>query len=263
MSVGNIRFGIFDPYSDRLEYMVSTRHGGDSAGQYSTGNVALHVGDEQKTVVSNRIRLLRQLGYDIGSLVCMEQIHSNKIYFVTERDKGRGALRLDDAIASTDAIVTTTKDIVLCGFSADCSIAMLYDPIRGLLAIVHCGRKGLLLDTYGTVVDYLKTALGSNPGDLLVAVAPLICGDCYDLDETVAKEIRNIDHADDGLVTIKNGKYHVDLEKGIRGQLSTQGVRQDNIEFSGVCTSCNTDDYYSHHRENRDTGRFGVFATLV
>jgi copper oxidase (laccase) domain-containing protein len=34
------------------------------------------------------------------------------------------------------------------------------------------------------------------------------------------------------------------------------------IEVSGICTACHTDDWYSHRAEKGRTGRFGALISL-
>jgi copper oxidase (laccase) domain-containing protein len=39
-------------------------------------------------------------------------------------------------------------------------------------------------------------------------------------------------------------------------------VKQENIELSGICTSCHTDEFYSERKLGRPTGRFGALLSL-
>ena len=43
--------------------------------------------------------------------------------------------------------------------------------------------------------------------------------------------------------------------------LERAGVRQ--IEISGVCTACHTDEFFSHRAEHGRTGRFGAVMALA
>jgi len=90
-----------------VDAFVTTRHGGVSAGPYATLNLGLHVGDTPADVLVNRRRVAAALGADLGDVVFCNQAHGRRVAVVSEADRGRGAFRLDDAVASTDALVTT------------------------------------------------------------------------------------------------------------------------------------------------------------
>ncbi len=66
--------------------VVSTRHGGVSAGAYGRLNLAGHVGDDVAAVAENRRRLAAELG--VGKLTIADQQHTGQ-----GRGGGRGAGR--------------------------------------------------------------------------------------------------------------------------------------------------------------------------
>jgi len=55
---------------------------------------------------------------------------------------------------------------------------------------------------------------------------------------------------------VDNDGVKLDLWKANAISLKRAGVRQ--IEISGICTGCNTDDWYSHRIEKGKTGRFAA-----
>jgi copper oxidase (laccase) domain-containing protein len=59
---------------------------------------------------------------------------------------------------------------------------------------------------------------------------------------------------------MRDGAIHLDLWSASRALLEAEGVRQ--IEVAGLCTGCNTGDWYSHRAEAGRTGRFGALITL-
>jgi hypothetical protein len=42
----------------------------------------------------------------------------------------------------------------------------------------------------------------------------------------------------------------------------TAGVQEGHMRSAGICTSCNTDLFFSYRRESKITGRFGAFIGL-
>jgi copper oxidase (laccase) domain-containing protein len=57
----------------------------------------------------------------------------------------------------------------------------------------------------------------------------------------------------------KDERDNFDFPAISRGQLVNAGLKDDNIEFSGICTRC-SDEFFSYRRG--DTGRFAVIAGL-
>ena len=54
---------------------------------------------------------------------------------------------------------------------------------------------------------------------------------------------------------IRDEKYYLDVNKILKSQLLTCGIKEENIEFLNKCTCCNTDKYFSYRAEGQ-TGRF-------
>jgi len=91
------------------------------------GNMSLSYGDTRDSL-NNRENFLAGLGINYKDLVCAQQVHGNQVLYVTEKDKGKGALDYHTAIADTDALVTDKKNLPLAVFTADCLSVFLYDP---------------------------------------------------------------------------------------------------------------------------------------
>src|SRR2546430_7186414 len=86
----------FDPLP--VEAMVTTRHGGGSAGRYATLNLSFAVGDEPANVRENRRRVAAALGAPLDAFVFAAPGHRHPVAGVSAGDPGRGALAADHAI---------------------------------------------------------------------------------------------------------------------------------------------------------------------
>lgn len=106
--------------SNHVVAAVTTRIGGVSKPPYDSANMALHVGDDPAAVLENRRRVCLELGIDPRDLVCAEQVHGNRVVAVREKDRGRGALSAEDALAGVDGMVTNVPGEPLAVFTADC-----------------------------------------------------------------------------------------------------------------------------------------------
>jgi YfiH family protein len=150
---------------------VTARSGGVSSGPYATLNLSLSVGDDPVLVLENRRRLAAALGARPGDFVFARQIHGAGVRIVGDADRGSGAFRMDDAIADTDALVTTSPGVVLAILTADCVPIVLHDPVAGVLACVHAGWRGTVARVSAAAVAAM-TSLGSRPSDVIAGLGP-------------------------------------------------------------------------------------------
>jgi polyphenol oxidase len=153
------------------EAAVTARSGGVSSGPYATLNLSLSVGDDPARVLENRRRLAAALGADPGDFVFARQVHGAAVQIVGEADRGSGAFALDDAIADTDALVTTSPGVVLAILTADCVPIVLHDPVAGVLACVHAGWRGTVARVPAAAVSAM-TCFGSRPSDVIAGLGP-------------------------------------------------------------------------------------------
>jgi polyphenol oxidase len=152
---------------------VTARGGGVSSGPYATLNLSLTVGDDPANVLENRRRLAAAIGARPGDFVFARQVHGVGVRIVGEADRGSGAFTLDDAIADTDALVTTSPGLVLAIVTADCVPIVLHDPVAGVLACVHAGWRGTVARVCAAAVAAMQT-LGSRPSDVIAGLGPAV-----------------------------------------------------------------------------------------
>ena len=150
---------------------VTARDGGVSSGPYATLNLSLSVGDDPARVLENRRRLAAALGVSTGDFVFARQVHGAGVRIAGQADRGSGAFTLDDAVAGTDALVTTDPSIVLAILTADCVPVVLHDPVAGVLACVHAGWRGTVARVCAAAVTAM-ISLGSRPSDVIAGLGP-------------------------------------------------------------------------------------------
>ncbi|HUY48211.1 MAG TPA: peptidoglycan editing factor PgeF [Streptosporangiaceae bacterium] len=255
-----------------VDVMVTTRHGGVSSGPYATLNLGLHVGDVPADVLENRRRVAAALGADLGDFVFCEQSHGNQVKIVSAADRGRGALRRDDAIGQTDAVVTTDPGTVLVVLVADCVPIVLYDPQAQVLACVHAGWRGTVAGVTGAALHAMRS-LGARPGRILAAVGPAVAADRYQVGAEVAAEADRYFSGDlagimraDGTELSSTGRWLFDLPAANRRILRESGVPDSQIQVAPMPTGTGRTGtgpgYFFSHREARPCGRFAAVARL-
>jgi YfiH family protein len=245
-----MRFNLFAPYEDGLFCAVSNRHGGVSPKPYDTLNVALHVGDDPKNVLQNRIILAEKFDYLPENLIYMEQTHSDHIAVIEHA----GYNKIDD----TDAIITNQKNIPLMVMVADCIPAMLYDPVQQVIAAVHAGRNGTFKEILPKTVAKMQKEFACAPEDILAALGPSIHSCCYEVGTDLADI--TVKSFSKKYIDKRAGRYYLDLQTLNQDQLIDTGLKPEHIEVSSICTGCNK-NYFSYRREGV-TGRFSGVIKL-
>ena len=167
---------------------VTARDGGVSSGPYATLNLSLSVGDDPAHVLENRRRLAAALGANQGDFVFARQVHGAGVRIVGPADRGSGAFTLDDAVPDTDALVTTSPDVVLAMLTADCVPIVLHDPVAGVLACVHAGWRGTVAQVPAAAVAAMQS-LGSRPSDILAGVGPAVAPSRYQVGPDVHQAV--------------------------------------------------------------------------
>jgi copper oxidase (laccase) domain-containing protein len=111
------------------------------------------------------------------------------------------------------------------------------------------------------MVEMMVAEFGSDPGQLLVGIAPSAGPCCYEVDDLVYSVARNnLDDAD-ACFTQKGDKFMFDLWKANQQQLVNSGVSPENIETAGLCTICDQ-RFWSYRCDGDTAGRFAMFASL-
>ena len=97
----------------------------------------------------------------------------------------------------------------------------------------------------------MKDTFGSDPADILAAVGPSVCMDCYEVSGDVIERVKEAfaEHLWEQLFYRKpDGKYQLDLWKANELIFREAGIRPEHIAVTNVCTHCNSTIFYSHPR---------------
>lgn len=246
-----------------IKHGISTRLGGVSSAPYATLNLGLRTDDVYTHVVANRRLFCQALGIDPHHVVTCRQVHGDKVVSVTAAMKGQGMWVYDTAVPAADGMVTNEPGVALMQSFADCVPVLLADPRRHVVAICHAGWRGTVAKVAQKTALFMQHTYGSSLTHCLVGIGPSIGPCCYEVDETVAREVRRQFGAWQKLL-IPHGtdKWLLDLWQANREQLQEIGIPSENIQTSGVCTACNVTLYFSHRREKGLTGRIGALIAL-
>ncbi|NEU29451.1 peptidoglycan editing factor PgeF [bacterium LRH843] len=240
----------------------STRLDGKSDVPFNGLNVGFHVGDSKEKVRDNRHLLAHDLNFALTQWVGSEQVHEASIRKVTQVDAGRGSDCLDTALPRTDGIYTAEQNLLLTSLYADCVPLYFCAPKHQLIGLAHAGWRGTV-QLIGPKMIRLWNELEHIPlKDIQVVIGPCISQAAYEVDEKVIKEVNAclVDKNDLPYERL-NDKYVLDLRKLNKQLLMNEGLSEQNICVSSICTTADK-RMFSHRAEGGKTGRMMSFIGL-
>ena len=255
------------------EHAFSTRIGGVSEGIYASMSLRFGHGDEDVRVMENFRRMAHLLGTDAAHMVLSRQTHATNVRVVREEDAGCGITK-PYAYDDVDGLVTNVPGFALGIFAADCVPLLFVDPVHRAIGASHSGWRGTVQRMGAETIRIMQENYGTDPKDLLCAVGPSICRDCYEISEDVAQCFMEAFSGreteilrDDGMKratpeTPYVHKYHLDLWRANCIVLEEAGVPPEQISVTDICTNENPSLLFSHRFTKGQRGNNGVFIML-
>ena len=162
-------------------------------------------------------------GFPMLDAVEGEQTHGNKAQAVYTPCGIR--------VPGVDALATSVPRLPLVVRVADCGPVYFYDPVQGVIAVAHSGRRGTEGNIVRETIACLESMYGTRPENLIVQLGPCI----------------------------RPPHYEIDFAVEIGRQARACGVR--HYSDCGTCTASHLDRYYSYRSEKGKTGR--MWAVLM
>ncbi|QNG58860.1 peptidoglycan editing factor PgeF [Bacillus sp. PAMC26568] len=242
----------------------TTKNGGVSKGDFQSLNLGLHVKDNQDDVIANRSHLAETVEVPLENWVCADQVHDNRIYKVNGSDRGRGILTYESAISKTDGLYTDEHNLMLALCYADCVPLYFYERNKNLIGTAHAGWKGSVKDIGGKMIETWLKEEAADIDAVYAIIGPSIGACCYVVDNYVIEQVNNALGASEVLPyhRVSDGQYSLDLKQLNKQLLLKAGLKESRILTSSLCTSCESDLFFSHRRDKGSTGRMFSFIGL-
>lgn len=249
-----------------VRHLFTTRLGGVSRDIYGTMNLSYTRGDDKDAVDENFRRIAEVLKCELGDIVCSDQTHTVNLRVAVRQDGGKGIVIPRD-YTDIDGLLTDEPGLVLATFYADCVPLYFVDVKNRAIALAHSGWRGTVARMGRCVTDKMKEVYGTDPADIVAAVGPSICQECYEVSEDVAdafaKEFRREGQADEILQNKGGGKYQLDLWRANEIVLKEAGIPADQIQVTDICTCHNSEYLFSHRASKGRRGNLGAFMGLI
>ena len=242
----------------------STRLGGVSEGYYSSLNLSFDRGDDPARVLENFKRIGASMGVNVEDMVLSKQTHTTNVRVVTAEDKGKGIMQ-ERNYTDVDGMITNVPGICLVTSYADCVPLYFVDPVKKAIGLSHSGWRGTVGKIGKNTVQLMQENFGSKPEDLLAAVGPSVCMDCYEVSEDVIEQFKEAFEKkcwEDLFYKKENGKYQLNLWKANELIFLESGILPEHMAITNVCTHCNSKILYSHRTMGNNRGNLCAFLAL-
>lgn len=245
---------------DCVQHGFSARSGGVSKGSFSSMNLSFTREEERENVLKNYALFCSANGIPVESMVLDSFEHGTTVLRVDRADCGRGYSR--PPLPPCDGLVTDDPAVTLFTGHADCMAFYAVDPVRRCIGLAHAGWRGALSRMGKNLIEKMVSEYHSDPGDIIAAVGPSICPDCFEVGDDVA-ELFSAAYPglDCRFYNEKTHKAHIDLWRVAEQQFWEAGVLPAHIFLSGVCT-VEDERLFSFRRSKGPTGGMAAFLRL-
>lgn len=255
-----MKYKIFKPYEDRMIAFSTTREGyfknnteGVSNGLYGQLNLCHYVGDNPEHVRINRQLFCQYHNIEPNNLFIPRQTHTNNVKCVSETDD----------FENTDGLISNIKGSCIGINTADCLPVLIYDPTHHAAATLHAGWRGLVGRIATKGIEMMKHEFDSAASDLLCAVGPAISTEIYEVGDELKPQFSDAGFPIEEIFIDRAEwtKSHLDLKAAIKYELLDNGIAEQNIEVSDICTFRNSDMFFSARKLGINSGRIfsGIF----
>lgn len=203
---------------------------------------------DTKNSLKNRENFLSGLGINYRDLICAKQVHGKNVKYLTQANKGSGALDYDSSVMDTDGFITDKKGIPIAILTADCLSVFIYDPARPAVAILHAGWRSTEKNICAEGIRVMQDKFKSQAHRLLVGFGSSIRSCCFEVEDDFKSNFPF------GLIQ-RGGRIFMDIALINQGQLINCGVQEKNIFDPKACTYCDNENYFSFRKEADKSGR--------
>ena len=225
---------------DKLVYAYST---------VSDGNMSLNWG-EKNEVEQNRVKFLRSCGMNVEDTVKASLVHGVEIKHVDRNDCGKEL--------TCDSLITSDPAVIICMVTADCFPLILYDRVNQVVSLSHLGHRGVTAKLAQKVVNKMHD-MGANLAQTIAIIGPGITKESYVFEQVSQINDKNWQPF---LTKLPDGQIAIDLPGYITSQLTTGGIKKENIIDLSINTAIDL-RFFSHYRSIKNGESEARFLSAV
>lgn len=239
--------------TELVNHCFSTRIGGVSKPPYNEMNLAYHMGDDPDDVDENFRLICKAVGFDYEKIIMTNQEHKANYQVITDKGKIE---------KPTDILITSTPELVLTSYHADCVPLLYLDPVKKVIANAHAGWRGTMADVCIKTLNSMKEHFDCRVEDILIGIAPCISFDHFEVEKDIVDKMKHHHNSPECFKQKTDDKWLINLAEINRQRLIQKGILEKNIEIANICTFKNPDLLFSHRRDGKSRGNMAAMIAL-
>ncbi len=192
-------------------------------------------------ILENRMKFLKTLGFT-KDVILPEQVHGNVVKILTNDAIGR--------ISGADGLVTLKGSAPIGVLGADCTPLVAVDSEVHVIGVAHAGWRGTIANIAGELISAMKK-VGASEKNIYVSIGPHIGMCCYSVPEERAMQFLTTFGKDAKMASRIGDEWHLDIGWTSYQQLVAAGVQKEHIDAPVICTSCQSDTYFSYRKSGK------------
>ncbi len=150
---------------------------------------------------------------------------------------------------------------------ADCTPLYLFDKNKKIIGNIHSGWQGTIKKIAKKAIELMKEKYNCNPKDIICVIGPTIRKCHFEVKQDVRdifyKEFSYMNNINDIIkFSEKTNSYFIDTVEINKNLLKEEGILEENIVDSKVCTVCNSNIIHSYRKEGKEAGRNTALVVL-
>ncbi len=239
-----LEFEVFQPFKE-VKHGVLTKHGGHSSDPFNSLNLNITGNKDSKDIQKNLEKIKKKL--QVPNLIYAKQVHGTEIQEINQANEKNPF--------ECDGFITKLHGTTLLIKHADCQAALFYDPIQKVIANIHCGWKGNVLNIYKKTIQTMKGKYHCKPENILVGISPSL--------DPENSEFKNYkEELPKSFWDYQTKPNYFDFWAITENQLKKYGILIHHLEIARISTYKNPKDFFSY-RKNQTTKRNGSFILLL
>tara|TARA_B100002051_G_scaffold185259_1_gene175364 strand:+ start:1202 stop:1963 length:762 start_codon:yes stop_codon:yes gene_type:complete len=206
----------------KISHFFFNKNGGYSKGIYKSLNCGVGSLDNKINIVKNLKFVSNKVGSSYKNMVLLNQVHSNKFFFLGKKFKNFSKK------LKGDALITKERKIILGILTADCAPVLIYDSKLNIIAAIHAGWKGAYKGIVKKVIRYLYNC-GSESKNLVAAIGPCISQQSYEIRKDFKSKFLKQSKKNEIFFKKFKKKTYFSLNMYIYYQLKTLGLNKIDI----------------------------------
>ena len=229
--------------------------GGKSTGVYQSFNCGPGSSDNKKNIFIDLTIVKKKIKFNSKQIVLLNQIHSNKFYYIDKKSK------LNNSKFEGDALITNRSNTPIGILTADCAPILIFDQKKKMIAAIHAGWKGVYNGIVKKVVKFMIKK-DCSTHNITAVIGPCISLKNYEVKQDFIKKFIKKDVKTKIFFKKINGKNYFSLNEYITYQLGSLGIKK--IEVINKDTFNTKNNFFSSRRsKSRSENDYGRNISII